>query len=96
MKTGNQYCSQRSSQFTVVDMRRVSLNTKAKRVLYGVLAPTAFNQISSGQKTKEIWDRLEVTYKGTNRMKKNNISILQSNIELFKMEPDESIKDITV
>ena len=40
---------------------------------------------------KKIWDRLEVTHKGTNQVKKSKINMLVHNYELFKMKLEESI-----
>ena len=42
--------------------------------------------------TKEIWDRLEVTHKGTNQVKESKINMLVHKYEVFRMEPNESIK----
>ena len=40
---------------------------------------------------KKIWNRLEVTYKGTNQVKESKINMLVYKYELFKIEHDESI-----
>ena len=63
-------------------------------VLYCVLDVNEFNHISTCNSIKEIWDRLEVTYQGTNQVKKSEINMLVYKYELFKIEPNESIIDI--
>ena len=40
---------------------------------------------------KKIWNRLEVTHKGTNQVKESKISILVHKYELFKMKQNETI-----
>ncbi|GAV74513.1 zf-CCHC domain-containing protein/DUF4219 domain-containing protein, partial [Cephalotus follicularis] len=55
------------------DFRMLQLNSKAKHVLFCVVGPNEFNRISSCDTAKEMWDLLEVTYKGTNQVKESKI-----------------------
>ena len=41
---------------------------------------------------KEMWDKLEVTYEGTTKVKEARISSLVNECELFKMAEDENIE----
>jgi hypothetical protein len=43
---------------------------------------------------KENWDKLEVTYEGTNQVKESKVSMLVHEYELFKMKNDESISEM--
>ncbi|GAV69122.1 UBN2 domain-containing protein, partial [Cephalotus follicularis] len=43
---------------------------------------------------KQMWDRLEVTYEGTNQVKDAKISMLVHDYELFSMNEDEDIKSM--
>ncbi|GAV57036.1 UBN2 domain-containing protein, partial [Cephalotus follicularis] len=43
---------------------------------------------------KEMWDRLEVTYEGTNQVKDAKISMLVHDYELFSMNENEDIKSM--
>ena len=40
---------------------------------------------------KEIWDKLEVTYEGTSRVKESKINLLVTQYEVFKMDEFETI-----
>ncbi|GAV77536.1 UBN2 domain-containing protein, partial [Cephalotus follicularis] len=64
------------------DFRMLQLNSKAKHVLFYVVGPNEFNQISS------------VTYEGTNQVKESKISMLVHECELFMMHNDECISDM--
>ncbi|GAV77795.1 UBN2 domain-containing protein, partial [Cephalotus follicularis] len=50
--------------------------------------------ISSCISAKEMWDRLEVTYEGTNQVKEAKISMLVHNYEMFTMNENEDIKSM--
>ena len=46
--------------------KMAQLNAKAMNILYCALEANEFSRISTCNSAKEIWDRLEVTYEGTN------------------------------
>ncbi|GAV61646.1 LOW QUALITY PROTEIN: zf-CCHC domain-containing protein/DUF4219 domain-containing protein/UBN2 domain-containing protein, partial [Cephalotus follicularis] len=73
------------------DRRRVQLNAKAKHVIICAINSCEFNRVSSCISAK-MWDRLEVTYEGTNEVKDAKISMLVHEYELFQMIEDEYIK----
>ncbi|GAV57159.1 DUF4219 domain-containing protein/UBN2 domain-containing protein, partial [Cephalotus follicularis] len=82
------------NEYTDNDFRMLQLNSKAKHVLFCALGPNEFNRISSCDTAKEMWDLLEVTYKGTNQVKESKISMLVHEYELFMMHNDECISDM--
>lgn len=45
-------------------------------MLYYVVSRVEYDKISTGQVTKEIWDKLEVTYEGIGKVKENRINAL--------------------
>ena len=51
-------------------------------------------RVSTCSTSKEIWDRLCLTYEGTNEVKETRINTLLSDYELFRMLPNESISDM--
>ncbi|GAV63836.1 UBN2 domain-containing protein, partial [Cephalotus follicularis] len=53
-----------------------------------------FNRVSSCILAKEMWDRPEITYEGTNQVKDAKLSMLVHEYELFKMNEDEDIKSM--
>ncbi|GAV87604.1 UBN2 domain-containing protein, partial [Cephalotus follicularis] len=76
------------------DRRRVQMNAKAKHIIICAINSSEFNIVSSCVSAKEIWDRLEVTYKGINQVKEAKISILVHNYEIFTMNENEDIKSM--
>ena len=74
------------SEWDETDERMAQLNAKAMNLLYCALDAQEFNRISSCISAKEIWDKLEVTYEGTNQVKETKISMLVHKYELFQME----------
>ncbi|GAV58212.1 DUF4219 domain-containing protein/UBN2 domain-containing protein, partial [Cephalotus follicularis] len=58
-----------NNEFNDHDYKLLQLNTKAKHgITFCALIPSEFNRVSSLDSTKEIWDRLMVTYEGTNQL----------------------------
>ncbi|GAV85750.1 LOW QUALITY PROTEIN: UBN2 domain-containing protein, partial [Cephalotus follicularis] len=76
------------------DRRRVQLNPKAKHVIICAINYSEFNRVSSCISTKEMWDRHEITYEGTNQVKDAKISMLVHDYELFSMNENEDIKSM--
>ncbi|GAV78020.1 UBN2 domain-containing protein, partial [Cephalotus follicularis] len=76
------------------DRRRVQINTKAKHIINCAINSNDFNRILSCISTKEMWDRLEVTYEGTNQVKEAKISMLVHDYEMFTMNENEDIKSM--
>ncbi|GAV74114.1 UBN2 domain-containing protein [Cephalotus follicularis] len=74
------------------DRRIVQINAKAKHIIICAINSNDFNRISSCISTKEMWDRLEVTYEGTNQVKEAKISRLVHDYEMFTMNENEDIK----
>ncbi|GAV76187.1 LOW QUALITY PROTEIN: DUF4219 domain-containing protein/UBN2 domain-containing protein, partial [Cephalotus follicularis] len=81
--------------YTDVDRKKVQLNPKAKRVIICALNSNEFN-VSSCATAKEMWDRLEVTYEGTNQVKDDKINMLVREYEMFPMKENENISSMFV
>ncbi|GAV71272.1 DUF4219 domain-containing protein/UBN2 domain-containing protein, partial [Cephalotus follicularis] len=64
------------------DRKRVQMNAKAKHITI----------LSSCISVKDMWDRLEVTYEGTNQFKDAKISMLVHDYEMFTMHENKDIK----
>ncbi|GAV63839.1 UBN2 domain-containing protein, partial [Cephalotus follicularis] len=54
-------------------------------------SPSEFNRVSSLDFAKEMWDRLMITYEGTNKVKYTKINRLVHDYELFTMLENENI-----
>ena len=88
---GEAQVPKKEDEYDEGDYRLVQMNAKAKHTLYCALHPSEFNRISSCDTAKQIWDKLEVTYEGTNQVKESRINMLVHDYEMFKMDVDESI-----
>ncbi|CAN1142556.1 Retrovirus-related Pol polyprotein from transposon TNT 1-94 [Linum perenne] len=76
------------------DMKNVQKNAQAMNLMYCALGREEFNRVSSCKSAKEIWDKLCVTYEGTNLVKSSRINMLKHEFELFQMNAGESIRDM--
>nr|XP_033514218.1 uncharacterized protein LOC117278892 [Nicotiana tomentosiformis] len=75
-------------------MAIVQVNAKARNLLYNPISGEEYEKISSCDTTKEIWDKLEVTYEETSKVKETHINMLVHDYELFQMKEGESIEEI--
>ncbi|XP_070037268.1 uncharacterized protein [Nicotiana tomentosiformis] len=53
-----------------------------------------YEKISKCDTAKKIWDKLKVTYEGTNKVKETRINLLVLDYELFEMKVGESIEEM--
>ena len=63
-------------------------------ILYCGLDANEYNRICACESAKEIWDKLVVTYEGTSQVRETKINMFVHQYELFKMQPDETIKEM--
>ncbi|GAV84773.1 LOW QUALITY PROTEIN: UBN2 domain-containing protein, partial [Cephalotus follicularis] len=75
------------------DRKRVQINAKAKHIIICAINSNDFNRISSCISAKEMWDRLEVTYKETNQVKEAK-SMRVHEYEMFTMNKNEDNKSM--
>ncbi|XP_075092133.1 uncharacterized protein LOC107832674 [Nicotiana tabacum] len=75
-------------------MAVVQVNAKARNLLYNAISGEEYERISSCDTIKEMWDKSEVTYEGTNKVKETHINMLVHDYELFQMKEGESIEEI--
>ena len=80
--------------FTDAELKSIEKNNKAKNLLLTTIAPSEFYLISSCDTAKDIWDTLSNTYEGTNTIKETKINSLIQQYELFKIKPNEKIKEV--
>ncbi|GAV76157.1 DUF4219 domain-containing protein/UBN2 domain-containing protein [Cephalotus follicularis] len=74
------------------DRKIVQLNAKAKHIIICAINSNEFNRVSSCVSAQDMWDRLEVTYEGTNQVKEAKINMLVHEYEMFTMHDNEDIK----
>ncbi|GAV60777.1 UBN2 domain-containing protein, partial [Cephalotus follicularis] len=83
-----------NNEFNDHDYKLLQLNAKAKHVIFCALSPSEFNRVSSLDSAKEMWDRLIVTYEGTNKVKDTKINRLVHDYDLFTMLENENISSL--
>ena len=79
-----------------VDERLEQLKAKAINVLHYSLDAKKFNYTSTCNSAKEIQNRFEVTYEGTNQVKEFKINMLVHKYELFRIKSNKSIVDMFI
>ncbi|KAH9648550.1 Integrase catalytic domain-containing protein [Citrus sinensis] len=80
-----------SSQWSELEKRKMSLNSKAMNALFCALDKKKFHRVSSCESAQEIWNKLEVVYRWTNQVKQSKISRYTRQYELFQMEQNENV-----
>ncbi|XP_070020879.1 uncharacterized protein LOC142181068 [Nicotiana tabacum] len=81
-------------EYTDEQMAVVHVNAEARNLLYNAISGEEYEKISSCDTTKEMWNKLEVTYEGTNKVKETHINKLVHDYELFQMKEGESIEEM--
>ncbi|XP_075082976.1 uncharacterized protein LOC142166947 [Nicotiana tabacum] len=72
----------------------IIMNGKEKHLMYNAISGEEYEKISSYKTAKEMWDKLEVTYEGTNKLKETRINLLVRDYKLFQMKDEESVEEI--
>ncbi|XP_049394800.1 uncharacterized protein LOC125859121 [Solanum stenotomum] len=70
----------------------IQTNVRAISLLYCAVSGAEYDKISTCETAKEMWDKLEVTYEGTTKVKEAQISSLVNEYKLFKMAEDENVE----
>ncbi|XP_070045767.1 uncharacterized protein [Nicotiana tomentosiformis] len=82
------------NEYTYEQMAVFQVNAKARNLLYNVISGEEYKKISSCDTAKEMWDKIEVTYEGTSKVKETHINMLVHDYELLQMKEGESIEEI--
>ncbi|GMJ03030.1 hypothetical protein HRI_003972200 [Hibiscus trionum] len=87
------FVPQRSkAEWSADDRKKMELNCKALHILFCAIGPSIYEKMSSCESAKEVCDKLEVTYEGTDEVKETKIGLLTLEYENFKMDPEENIE----
>lgn len=70
-------------EYTKEQVVAIQVNAKAKNLMYNAISGEKYKKISSCETTKEMWDKLEVTYEGINKVQETRINFLVRDYELF-------------
>uniref|UniRef100_A0A2C9UAP2 UBN2 domain-containing protein n=1 Tax=Manihot esculenta TaxID=3983 RepID=A0A2C9UAP2_MANES len=81
-------------EYIDADWKKISANAKTLNILHCALNVIEYNHVSCYESAKEVWDKLEVTYKGTNQVKKSKVNLLIRDFEMFEIKPSETIVEM--
>ncbi|MQL70439.1 hypothetical protein Taro_002752 [Colocasia esculenta] len=91
IEEGDLVVTNEKAQWTDDDRKKIFLNCKAKSILCCALSKKEFNRVSACKSSMEMWEKLRITYEGTDKVKETRINILVTQYERFQMQSGESI-----
>ncbi|MQM19815.1 hypothetical protein Taro_052829 [Colocasia esculenta] len=93
VEEGDLLVTNEKNQWTDDDRKKISLNCKAKSILCCAFSKKEFNCVSTCKSTMEMWEKLRITYDGTDKVKETRIDILSGRRHFRKnkdfKKPDE-------
>ncbi|VFQ67161.1 unnamed protein product [Cuscuta campestris] len=93
-KVGDKLIPKTEDEFDAEDIKKVENYAKAINMLYCAVNPDDYRKISCCSTAKEMWDKLEVTYEGTDQVREAKIDFLTKEYEMFRMKEHEKIDDM--
>ncbi|VFQ96750.1 unnamed protein product [Cuscuta campestris] len=81
-------------EFDAEDIKNIDNYAKAINILYCAVNPDDYRKISCCTTAKEMWDKLEVTYEGTDQVREAKIDFLTQEYKMFRMKEGEKIDDM--
>ncbi|VFQ72031.1 unnamed protein product [Cuscuta campestris] len=93
-KVGDKLIPKTEDEFDTEDIKKVENYAKAINMLYCAVNPDDYRKISCCSTAKEMWDKLEVTYEGTDQVREAKIDFLTQEYEMFRMKEHEKIDDM--
>ncbi|VFQ69027.1 unnamed protein product [Cuscuta campestris] len=81
-------------EYDAQDIKKVENNAKAINIIYCAVNPDDYRKISCCTTAKEMWDKLEITYEGTDQVREAKIDFLTHEYELFRMKENEKIDEM--
>ncbi|MQM13139.1 hypothetical protein Taro_046061 [Colocasia esculenta] len=91
IEEGDILVTNEKDKWTDEDKKKISLNIKAKSTLCCAFSKKEFNRISACKSAMEMWEKLRLTYEGTDKVKETRIDILVAQYKRFQMQSEESI-----
>ena len=77
------------STWDMVALTAANANSKALNAIFCGVSPYEFHRISHITIAKEVWQILETTYEGTEKLKDTKLQMLTTRFEELKMSEDE-------
>ncbi|VFQ96678.1 unnamed protein product, partial [Cuscuta campestris] len=82
-KVGETTVPKTENEFDAEDIKKIKNYAKAINMLYCTVNPDDYRKISCCTTAKEMWDKLEVTYEGTDQVREAKIDFLTQEYEMF-------------
>ncbi|XP_060177966.1 uncharacterized protein LOC132607904 [Lycium barbarum] len=83
-----------SHDITKEQQETLQIHAKEIALLYCAVSGEEYAKISNCDTAKEMWDKIEVTYEGTSKVRETKIDALRHDYEAFMMKDDENIKSM--
>ncbi|VFQ69601.1 unnamed protein product [Cuscuta campestris] len=93
-KVGETTVPKTEDEYDAQDIKKIENNAKAINILYCAVNPDDYRKISCCSTAKDMWDKLEITYEGTNQVREAKIDFLTHEYELFRMKENEKIDEM--
>ncbi|VFQ86004.1 unnamed protein product [Cuscuta campestris] len=93
-KVGDKLLPKTEDEFDAEDIKKVENYAKTINMLYCAVNPDDYRKISCCSTAKKMWDKLEVTYEGTDQVREAKIDFLTQEYEMFRMKEHEKIDDM--
>ncbi|VFQ70056.1 unnamed protein product [Cuscuta campestris] len=93
-KVGETTVPKTEDEFDAEDIKKIENYAKAINMLYCAVNPDDYRKISCCTTAKEMWDKLEVTYEGTDQVREAKNDFLTQEYEMFRMKEGEKIDDM--
>ncbi|GAV71416.1 UBN2 domain-containing protein, partial [Cephalotus follicularis] len=90
----NELVSKPEDEWDEDDFRKLTIDNKALNILLVSLDKTEYNLVRRCTSAHEVWKLLILTHEGTEQIKNAKLALLNRDYELFKMQPNESIKNL--
>lgn len=76
------------------EQRQIEVNIKAINYLLCVVNADEFKKLLRCQNAKEMWEKLNITHEGTNKVCKTRTDNLKEDFDNFKMKDDEITEEM--
>ncbi|GAV84090.1 UBN2 domain-containing protein, partial [Cephalotus follicularis] len=76
------------------DFKKLTIDNKVLNILLVSLDKAEYNLVRRCISAHEVWKLLILTHEGTEKVKNAKLALLNRDYELFKMQPNESIKNL--
>ncbi|GAV79721.1 zf-CCHC domain-containing protein/UBN2 domain-containing protein [Cephalotus follicularis] len=90
----NELVSKSEDEWDEDDFRKLTIDNKALNILLVSLDKTEYNLVRRCTSAHEVWKLLILTHEGTEQVKNAKLALLNRDYELFKMQSNESIKNL--